>query len=222
MNKEFSIKVPDELYLATYSANTWATWTYDGPETLNVIVCNNSTVIRFTEDEPTGAEPDDNTTEYVVSVDANTYPSVAHYLYTFKDEYEYVYEDEINHDGSIYTKITNPRIQDYYELTHQFGAINSREDATTVGPWRFVPRAVDTSTVAEIETRASVEMLKSKLGTLKLEAADQALYDEYILDAEEYLEVMEDVYPWKYVTITSPETPKVPIALLKLIKELNL
>lgn len=216
MQKQFSIKVPDELYIEKYTSNTYATFTYEGPETLYAEVQADGTVFGLVDENTTYPEGE---LRYVVEIDANEYPSAAHYLKTFADPYTYTYEDVENHDGSIYKKITNPRIQDYFRLVYNKGAFNSRDDGLNVGPWSFQVIQKVKEFVEEEQIRKSLQKVKQTLGNIALDDSTQTAYNNYVQACETYLTTMEPLYPWKYVSISDPIPPKLPLALIKAMNE---
>ena len=93
MKKEFTVNVPDEIWIDSWKKKNTKTWTYNGPDELYVVVSNDSAVTIWSEEEITRPE---NYFEKVVVVDAEKQPDVAFYMKTFDAEHEYIYADEIN------------------------------------------------------------------------------------------------------------------------------
>lgn len=225
MQKEYSIIVPDEMYVESFTGNTWMSWTYTGPETLRVKINEASYSAAITDDDAELISRDDaiNGT-YVIELDANTYPAVADYLVKVSstEPHEFIYEDEINPDGTIYKKLANPLIHDYYELQYNFASTNTREDGRVQGPWIFNTKIISNRTPELEKFEEKFNLIKQKLTGIGLESADQTIFDNFISAGEEYLETMKTYYPWKYAVEVGPTGPVVPVRLLKVIQELGL
>jgi len=218
MQKQFSIKVPDELYVEKYTSNSYVTFNYDGPEKLYTEVQIDGFVYGLVSEGTTFPDGD---LRKVVEVDADAYPSVAYYLNTFSNKHIFQYEDVPNPDGSIYKKPTNPRLQDYFKLQYNEGAFNSRADRLVVGPWSFEVITKSTEFVEEQELKKTYEKVKTTLGSIELDSTAQTAYNKYIQDCETYLTAIEQLYPWKYVKITDPVPPKLPLLLVKAISDVK-
>ena len=220
MQKQFSIRMPDELYVPGFTQTKTATFTYDGPSTISVVVTRQGDIVGL-------ANPDlppvpEDSFEYVVDIDASVYPQVAHYIVNTDPDVDYVYEDILNHDGSVYKQITNPRLQDVYRLKYNEGATGETTSTTghTTGLCEFVLITKDKTTIGEITVKRNLDLVKSKLQDVALDTADQTTYNNFITASETYLTTMSTVYPWKYVEITTPEVPKLPISLVRAMNEL--
>jgi hypothetical protein len=116
MSKTFTVQVPDQLWVDIWDTNKTESYTYSGPDTLYVLVSSeNNEVIEWSLEPIPSPE-----NAIVVTVDATNSDNlpIAHYLHSDISEHEYTYEDETNHDGSVYQKITNPTIQDYFDILY--------------------------------------------------------------------------------------------------------
>src|SRR6056300_1390633 len=116
MGKTFTVNVPDQLWLNSWTENKTESYTYEGPNTWNVVVCGESLLASdWSEDT---IEADSGTKDFVVTLDATDDANlpVAYFMHTQGAEHEYTEEDETNHDDSVYKKITNPLIHDYFDV----------------------------------------------------------------------------------------------------------
>jgi hypothetical protein len=219
IQKQFTVNIPDELYVNKYSLEKVFQDEYMGPETIIIEVLPDGSILGVLSDDDVKLD----TNSLIVELDSEIYPAIAYWVSTRDKEHFYFYDEEVNHDGTIYTYPSNPRLHDYYDLIY-LPDIDSESislDTLTQGQWRFVLITRDKETQGEIQTRRNIEYVKSGLALVELDEEYQVLYDKFMSDAEAYLEVMSTVYPWKYVEITTPVMPKIPLKLIRLINELK-
>lgn len=213
MKKKYSYNIPDELYVNSFSSNLVYSNTYNGPDTLYALVEDNMPVLVWQDTAFT--------TEYnhvvnkVVEVDAGTYPEVAAYLTNMHDaEFAYTYETITNIDGTTHDEISNPRLNDYYQLVYH-------ESPDGINPWEFrlITRMIDFA--GEEQVRKDLEYVKSFADKYAYESADQKLIDNYIKAANDFLEAMAPLKPWHFIEPPKNiNVPKIPLALIKLFQSL--
>ena len=218
MIKEFSIPIPNELYIHNYSENKTMNLTYSGPETLYVQVSKTGTVLNFNEEPPAELDNTDSFS-YFVELNCNTHPAVGYWMTTKNDPYEMVFEDEINYDGSIYKKLSNPTIHNYYDLIHNRGSSIIYNNGLNSGPWELKLIEKDTKTPQEEEALKNLSYVQTKLKNIELEEPYLTTYTNFLSNTESFLALMGNVHPWKFITINET-APKIPLSLIKLIKEL--
>lgn len=206
MDKTFTISVPDEVWVNSWTTNKTESYDYSGPEKLWVIVGRENTPGEWSDSELT---PNEDKGEIVVEVDANTDTAIAYYLNHLDQSWEYSYTTETNHDGSTYEAISNPRLHDYFELDHVTGE-----------GLKLNPVYKKSTTIAEEKAKERLEYVKKYDDAYDFDAETQATIDAFVSATETYLDTMATVYPWKYVTISHDDIPKVPAALVTVFKEL--
>lgn len=202
MEKTFTINVPDELWVNAWNNNKTETYTYNGPDTLYVLVSDRSDDVAIWSTEPINVDP--NSKDFVIEINATDDQkiAVAHYINTHGSDHEYTYEDEANHDESIYKKITNPVLQDYFYITYDrlSGVV-------------LEPIYKNTKTIAEEKAEKRLAYVKKYDTMYDFDAETQAVIDNFLFNMNTYIASMTTVYPWKYVTIDESEIPKVPALL---------
>jgi hypothetical protein len=209
MEKTFTINVPDQLWVDDWSNNKTETYTYTGPEKLYVLINDktDSIILYSTEEIVIPEESND----FVIEVNANedTNVPVAHYLISKGADHEYTYEDEINYDGSIHKKITNPLISDYFDLNYD-RALNLTLAAIYKNP----------ITIAEEKAKERLKYVKSYDDVYDFDESVQSIIDTFLTNMNNYLTTMSTVYPWKHIEIDETEIPRVPASLITIFAAL--
>jgi len=203
MSKTFTVSVPDQLWVDSWEANKTESYTYTGPDTIHVLVNTTTDEIESWSEDPLTAS-DDNA-EIVVTIDATSDAgvAVAHYFYSKGAEHEYTYENETNHDGSIYEKITNPVIQDYFDVTY------NTDDSVHLTALYKNPK-----TVAEEKAETRKAYVEKYNNVYDFDTDTQTTIDTFLANVDTYLTSMANVYPWKYVVIDENDIPKIPASLV--------
>lgn len=204
MTKEFTVNIPDELWIDSWELNKTMTFSYDGPDILYAVVSNDSAVTYWSEEEISRPE---NYFEKVVIVEADKHPQIAFFMKTFTDEHEYVYSEEINPDGSIWKCFTNPRLQDIFEIKYD----PSEQEI------KLKPIYKRKETVSELKAIARRDQVKKYADIYSFDDETQALIDKFFSDIDAYLKKMETVCPWKYIEIDESELPKIPYKIQQAI-----
>lgn len=206
MEKTFTINVPDEVWVDSWTNNKTESYDYSGPETIYVRVGWENTPSDWSESELTANE---DRGEVIVEVNATTDTAVAYYLVHQDQEWEYTFTTENNHDGSTFDAMDNPRLHDYFELDHVTG------QGLVLNP--VYKKA---TTIAEEKASERLAYVKKYDDAYDFDVDIQTTIDTFISDTETYLTNMESVYPWKYVTISHDDIPKIPASLVTVFKEL--
>lgn len=203
MQKEFTINVPDQLWVDKWTENKTQTLTYDGPETYYVIISNNETVTRWSDEpiEPVIGGP---ASEKLVEVDSATQPEIAYWMTTKGEIVEHLFRDVVNHDNSIYKEITNPSIHDYF-----YAVYDQVQDKILL---KLITRK--TLTFPEIKATERLAYVNLYNGVYGFSTEIQATIDQFVTETNAYLETMKDIYPWKYVTLDDSAVPKIPASLV--------
>jgi len=206
MEKQFTIKVPDEIWIDSWETGKTETYTYVGPESIKVLVetTDEFDIVEWTENEfDRDIRHNEKVIEFNVT-DENV--SIAHYIVTNPADFEYEEREVINHDGSLYLEVLHPPIQDYFDLLFKSG------------DFILEPIIKDPETENERIAKQRLQYVRKYNDAYDFEDEIQIVIDKFIQDTEAYLEKMQTVYPWKYVSIDSTEIPKIPA---KLVGEFN-
>ena len=209
MSKTFTINIPDQLWVDSWTENKTETYEYSGPNTWNVLIDGLTNLASEWSEE--SMEPLSGTKDFVVTVDAtdDTNLPVAHFMNTQGIDHEYTYEDETNHDGSVYQKITNPLIHDYFTIKYDV------DNGLYLEP--IYKRA---KTIAEEKAENRLEYVKKYNDVYDFDADTQEIIDTFLSDMSAYMTTMSSVYPWKYVTIDENEIPKIPASIVAVFNTL--
>jgi protein-tyrosine-phosphatase len=213
MQKQFTVNVPDELWVDSWDNELTATYNYDGPQYFYIAVDNNNSMSDIKEAEPF-TEDEVAKYDYVLTIDAEVNPEIAYALHVHEHE-AHEFEDVINHDGSIYKRITNPCLKDYFVVDFRSATENPSEKEAFLSPiYKDKTNILHTTAVARLET------VKKYSNVYDFESADQAKIDTFIQTMTAYIELVSTAYPWKYITFNVSEVPKVPVALQLLFNQL--
>lgn len=209
MSKIFTIQVPDQLWVDTWNTDKTESYAYSGPDTLYVLISGiTNQILEWSEEL---IETSSLSKDVVVEIDTTDISnlSVAHFLHSQGAEHTYTTEDETNHDGSIYQKITNPLIHDYFELKYD------KENGLYLDPIYK-----NSTTIAEEKAEKRLEYVKKYLNVYDFDAETQVIIDKFLSDMTAYMTTMATVYPWKYITIDENEIPKIPSSLVSVFNTL--
>jgi len=203
MVKTFTVNVPDNLCVDAWTENKTTTYTYNGPETLNVLVS-----LKGDFDIISWAEGDfdrdiDEEIEQVIALDANTDTSFAYALYHANDEWEYTFTTITNHDDSTHEEISNPKLLDMYDLNYY-----------TDGGFRLDPIYKNSETMNEKKAKERLAYVTQYDDAYDFDTDTQAVIDTFKTNIATYLDSMSTVYPWRYIEIDPNEIPKVPASLV--------
>jgi hypothetical protein len=207
MKKEFTVKIPDQLWVDSWENNRSITWTYEGPEKLYVLLSSQDEIITSYEEEIVRGESDP---EKVVILYAEENPEIAFYLTSRGASHEYEYAEEINHDGTVWKYFTNPTIYDLFSIKH-----------VTVEGFKLVPIIKKSETLLETKAKERKELVESYVKKYEFDQEVQLVIDKFLLDVDSYLKKMEKIFPWKYVEIIDMPAPKIPTKLIPIFDQLS-
>ena len=208
MEKIITVKIPNEIWVDDFSENKTATFQYNGPAKIWTIIEEDNTVNSYSESEPVLSG-----NRTFIEVDMATASAdkqqAATLLVMRGAEHTYTYTPETNHDGSVYQKITNPKLSDYYTLRYNpalgFELITIEKDKT-----------IPTEAIA-LQRKAYVEKYSA---AYEFSDADESKITEFLTTINNYLNSVKTAYPWKYITIDKNEVPKIPVSLVQLFNTL--
>lgn len=208
MQKTITVNVPDELWVIGFTQNKTAEFTYNGPEVIWAVIDNNFISPTYYIEEPAELPEGKIVKQITLATASDAETAAAIILVNSADEYTYTYVDETNHDGSIYKKITNPKLQDIY-LIQVLG------DTFTL-----VQVLKDTSNPLTTIANQRMAYVRKYSDTYEFSAENATSINTYLSALSTYLNTVETAYPWKYVTYNTSEIPKVPVALVSLFNSL--
>lgn len=209
MENTFTINVPDQLWVDSWTNNKTETYTYSGPKHLYVLIDDNlDSVLYFSLEE---IHPEDTSSNFVIKIDTidDTQKAIAHYFITQDNEHEYTHEDETNHDGTIYQKITNPLLRDYFDIMYD------REIGLSL-----YPIYKNLGTILEDKANIRLNYVKKYDDTYEFDNDTQIVIDAFLSSMNTYLTTMATAYPWKYIQINKTEIPKIPALLITIFSAL--
>lgn len=206
MDKTISYSIPDELWVNNFSENKTANFTYSGPETIFLVADLNSNIFITTTDSRDSFSGQEN--QYrLIEVDILTAPDklvmAAIVLNSKVDSTPNTFVDEVNHDGSIYSKIENPKACEYYEVILQ--------GIDTVD-LRLIVKSTDNPNLQVAKERK--KYVETYSSTYEFTGNTSTLISEFLVSINNYIAVIEKAYPWKYITYNSNEIPKIPAELV--------
>lgn len=203
MNKNFTVSIPDELYSSENTLNKTLTLEYVGPETLNVLVSPSGNADIKVDTPRQGS----------VVLDASEDTAAAYLLNTPPVTTNYLLEDEVLDDGTIYKNISNPNLHDYYTVKY------SEADG-----WELVPIIRQAKTPGLIKAEYFISKISNLIARTQLEDNPLVLAPEILTALEEYSEVLAEYSlseqpkkSWKYETYS--DIPVVPELLQQLLGE---
>lgn len=204
MNKTITLKVPNELWVDDFSQNKTASFEYDGPDVLWLTHTDAGQLLGFAEQEPEG------TRSIKVDIASATDAEIAAAIIatTASVSHQYTYEDELNYDGSIYKKITNPKLSDYFV------------PQILVNKVQLNVAVKDPKHINLDKAIAKKDYVAKYVNAYSFSAEDQAQLDTFITDINAYIDTIKTAYPWKFIEVDAAEIPKIPVNIVKLFNEL--
>lgn len=220
MEKQFSVNIPDELYVNSWEQNLTATFTYSGPEFIYAII---SLIKHQDPDQPTQevfsrvsfeAVQDPvllNQDNYkILTISANDQPALAELFFQLNNTgYQYSYVDHVNYDNSVAAVISNPRITDYYSFVYEI-------DVDT-GEYKFklIPIYKEPNNLSIISTiNNKLELLKYNRDSVTNTPQMLTSINAAITQLEQFKETVKNQRPWHFdVLPTDDAIPKISRAL---------
>jgi len=209
MEKTFTVNVPDDLWVDAWTENKTTSYTYNGPETLNVVVSLEGDFDVITWSDGEIDRTIDEEKEQLVTIDANTDTGVAYHFWHAADEWEYTYDTITNHDDSTHEEINNPRLRDIYDPKW-----------TPADGWSLDPIYKATETLGEVLAQERLAYVVKYDDAYDFDADTQAIIDTFKTNVQTYLDSMATVYPWRYETLDQSAVPKVPATLVTVFNDL--
>jgi hypothetical protein len=205
MEKQFTINIPDELYVNSWEKNLTATFTYNGPDKVYAVIqliksqddnVPDEEVFNTISTEQIDSEIFLDVEKYkIIEISANTDTALAELLYQRKnDGYSYVYQDVENFDGSTGVIISNPRITDYYTVVYSLNDEKTKYELKMLPIYKF-PQQLEI--VAEVDKK--LELLnynKDSVSTHTSETINKIT--QAIATLNSFKETIKNERPWKF------------------------
>lgn len=208
MQKTITVNVPDELWVDGFTQNKTAEFTYNGPDTIWAVIDNNFVSPTYYTEEPTNLPQGKTAKQIVLATASDAEVAAAIMLVNSADEHTYTYADETNHDGSVYKRITNPKLQDIY-LVQAVGDTFS-----------LVQVLKDKNNPLTTIAKQRLDYVKKYSDQYDFANSEETAINTYITTITNYLNTISTAYPWKYVTYDTAEVPKIPVQLVTLFNTL--
>ena len=147
----------------------------------------------------------DGSLDFVIEVDATVDANlpVAHWLHSQGVEIEHTFANETMHDGSVYSGIANPAIQDYFELSY------SRGDGVAIQPIYKNP-TLENEMVAD----KRLVYVNKYANAYEFDDTVTGIITTFVAAIATYKALVATSYPWKFVTLDVAEVPKIPASLV--------
>lgn len=211
---KFKKKIPNEYLTEDFSQNKMLELEYNGPNILYVIVdCSNDTVGHIVSFSINVIEK-----EYIkdiqnklIIVDAQQNPDVAYMIYTLFDPLpERICEDEILFDGTVYKKIKNLQLKDYYTI--KYDKIEERFILQSIvadkKSYRNKIASEYRNYIKDNENIISANNIISELSILYLQQLDNF-----------EINGLGSIPSWKISNYDISEIPTIPIEIVKKVDE---
>tara|TARA_B100000035_G_scaffold117767_1_gene99821 strand:+ start:1661 stop:2347 length:687 start_codon:yes stop_codon:yes gene_type:complete len=213
ITKEYTINVPDELWVDKHDDSNTATYTYEGPDTVWVATQNETTPASWSDVEFAEDSAEKTSGQFrIIEVDCNDQPEIGHWIQPLADDFQHTFEDETNaFDDSTYKRITNPSIRDWMDL------IVDPNDTTKV---KLTPIYKRTHTKPELKAMARKAYVEKYNGQYAFTTEQQASIDTFLSDINTYIASYADCYPWKFTTISEGNMPQIPADLSALFESI--
>lgn len=203
MDKEFTIDVPDEIWVDAWDDSNTETYTYVGPETMYVLISDRTDDVSMSSESEITVE--DGNLDFVVEVDATVDANlpVAHWLHSQSTMHEHTFANETMHDGSVHPGITNPSIHDYFSISY------NRGDGVTIQPIYKNPTLEN-----EVVADTRLAYVNKYASAYEFDDTVTGVITTYVAAIATYKALVATSYPWKFVTLDVAEVPKIPASLV--------
>lgn len=197
----FNYPLPDELYVEGISGKNIGSFTYDGPDTIIVLLDQFGGILDI--DPCVTQDTDQN---MVKQIDPKKDPAAAYMVsHYFVDSipHEYIYEDVEMENGDIYKNPLNPSLLEAYELFYNF---DSEE-------WELRQIIKEQTDFAVITAEERKEYILRYFNKYSFGEEIEQKIQEYLLELQNIIDNPVLIKTWKYVNIPRRNVPKIPIVI---------
>lgn len=209
ITQEYTVNVPDELWVDSWDNSDTVTYTYEGPDTVYAVLRGN--IVSTVSVDPLNAE--EYTGQTIVEIDATAQPDVADWIHPTPEDFSHTHTTETNPDGSTWGRITNPGVRDWFELIPAL----PNEDGFKVQLAALIKDPISTF---EVKAKARKDYVVKYNEAYDFDADTQATIDQFLTNINAYLTTYETLYPWKYVNMPEGSMPKIPSSLTTVFNNL--
>ena len=209
ITQEYTVNVPDELWVDSWNNENTATYTYQGPDTVYAVIENGQVTTVSVEELSSDDYPNGN----IITISATAQPDVADWIHPTPEDFSHTHVTETNPDGSTWQKISNPGIRDWFQLAPAL----PNENNFAV---QLVANIKDPTTQHEIKARQRLAYVKKYDDAYEFDNDTQLLIDTFISNMTIYLNTYAPIYPWKYISVPAGDMPKIPATLITIFNSL--
>lgn len=214
ITKNFTVNVPDELWVDSWEDSATDSYTYVGPDTVYVLRekrSNNISAAPQLEVEPTDVLD----TYEVIEIDADANPDIALWIHGYAEDFQHEFETTSSGLGDqTYERITNPHIRDWFDL-------EVTDTSTVPATISLVANYKEKDTSIELKARNRLKYVKKYSDAYDFDTDAQTAIDTFISNMNDYLATYEPLCPWKFADgIPEGDMPKIPVSLVTVFNSL--
>ena len=203
MDKEFTVNVPDEIWVNAWDDSNTETYTYVGPETMYILISDRTDDVSMSSESPITIP--DGSLDFVIEVDATVDANlpVAHWLHSQGADHEHTFTNETMHDGSVHPGIANPSIHDYFSIAY------NRGDGVTI-------QSIYKNPTLENEVVADTRLayVNKYANAYEFDDTVTGIITTFVAAVATYKALVATSYPWKFTTLDVAEVPRIPASLV--------
>ena len=207
----FTYALPNEMWVSGISTTQTATYTYDGPELLDVYVTKGGSVHTAgvgLPDPPAETEWEKKTLD---AKEADDLPVLMYMLQSYKEVvWDYTYTEETLSNGEKFKKVDNPQLKDNYLLEYDHGT----------NKFKFDQVVVDQTNVWSQKAQVQKAYIESYANKYAFSSATATAVNSYMTELDTFIGNNPPMKHWKF--INQPivgSMPKLPITAVTELKD---
>jgi hypothetical protein len=212
MEKTLTIKIPNELWVNDFSENKTADFIYSGPDKIWFLV-EKTGVSVMVSPVTYIAEPQVGENQVAVPVEIATATeaelAAAIILQPELAPHQYTHTKQINYDDSVYYAISNPKLNDYYDVVSSQTGVLSLVSIVKNEPNPNLTPALQKQ-----------QLIEKYLADNEFSAEDRTKVEAYLAVISAYVNKVKTAYKWKFITIAN-DVPEIPGELMALFNTLT-
>ena len=201
IQQTFTYALPTELYVAGISTVGIGTYTYVGPDTFTVEIDGQGRIIMVNPRDPD--LPDER--KKIINANSASELPVAYLAvgHAYEDSYDNsdTYINETQSNGDVYQVLTNPDMDDAYDMP--------RWDSAT-GTWKIDQLLKQQRNDAYNEAKRRKDYLENYKKAYQFSDAIETKIDAYLVGITSYMNANPPFKTWKFISLpTPPAIPKI-------------